>query len=104
MQKKDKTINDWIREYEILSSKEHNIKIRKSALADKILEYWQDNDVQNHKSEVGTLAMGTRKTWVFSPRVKELEGEIKEQKKHEQENGIAEAKETLYLTYKMVRK
>jgi len=103
MQEKKNPITKTIDEYEKISRKIYNLKIRQSEMGAKLVDHFQTQDVKNHKSEQGTISLGVRKSWKYTPSLVACEDALKKSKLAEQAEGLATVKETPYISYKMAK-
>jgi hypothetical protein len=72
-------------------------------MADYHKEYYKINKEKNkkeHSGSWGNIKVCTRKSWKYTPRVKELMDDVAIQKDMEQRKGLALVEESEYLTYK----
>ncbi len=89
-----------IKKYSNLRLKIKELEEQEQELRVEILDEMDKNKLDKVESEYGNFTVGRRKTWVYSKKVEALEERVKIAKYKEQEEGVAESKETQYLVFK----
>ena len=69
----------------------------------KIIEDFKQNDKKSHTSESGTLTLAIRRSWKYSDELNAQAKALKEKKRDEEADGIAEVKEKEHLTFKGIK-
>jgi predicted phage-related endonuclease len=98
MNKEQKNILD---EYAKLKIEIKALEEKADELNPKVLEALRENDLgEVQVSDLGVLTVATRRTWKYSPTLKEEEAILKEKKKNEERLGLANYEEKSFVTFK----
>jgi len=100
MNKEQKNILD---EYAKLKIEIKALEEKADELNPKVLEALRENDLgEVQVSDLGVLTVATRRTWRYSPTLKEEEAILKEKKKNEERLGLANYEEKSFVTFKAI--
>lgn len=87
-------------EYEGLEVELKAKEERKQELRKRILIEMQVLGEKNHDGSQGTFVVTEKKSWIYTPKIKDLEEKVKEAKHKEENNGKAKPGPiTTYITY-----
>lgn len=85
--------------YAQLESQKREIEERQAKIKEEALSFLKESGADKIESDFGAFKIVARKTWSYSDTVKELEIELKTEKKNEEEKGIAKAEVKESLTF-----
>ena len=86
--------------YAILQTRIKEMTKEADELKKDLIEGIKETGQKTVKKDYGKFTLATKKNWKYSPAVDTKKEEIKMLQIEEQEHGIAELKETEYLTFK----
>lgn len=92
---------DIYEQYALLKAQEASIGDKIDAMKVKIIEDMKKRNKTKDENSWGKFSIASKKTYTYSKKVVKLEEEVKILKNTEVEKGIAKAKETNYLLYKV---
>lgn len=90
-------------EYAQICADLKNLEEKKMNIGADILAHLQEQNVDTYSFDLGAFSIVTRKTYEYSEAVKALKETMETAKKHEEEAGIAEVKETRSLRFLPVK-
>ena len=96
---KQEEIKLRLAQYADLKRAEKQLKADIGVLKPIILDYMNEDATKELEAEVGTFTIQSRRTWKYSDDVDQVESNLKEKKKIEQQEGTAtyEEKDSLYF-------
>lgn len=89
-----------IKKYEAIKLQIKALESELKVLEPEVVSALESIEEDQIETDNGKFYFTKRKTWTYSPAVKELESKVKETKKTEEETGVATATESKSLTYR----
>jgi hypothetical protein len=92
---------DILNKYAEIKTEIKRLETLSEELNPQVLELMQANELgEISVGDMGKLSLGSKRTWKYSSRVKELEEKLKEQKTIEEQTGLADYTEKHYVLFK----
>ena len=92
--------NNLYQQYAQIRQEQKALDLFESALRERILKDMQENKAVKEEFEFGRFTVATKKTYIYTDRVRELEEKVKIAMFKEVEKGEAKIKKTDYLIFK----
>lgn len=91
---------ELFKRYADIRSKISALEEEEALLKAGILSEMQKSQADNVTTDFGKFIIGVRKTYKYTDKVNKIAERLKLEQIKEQEKGLAQIKETTYLTYK----
>lgn len=91
---------ELLKQYADIKNQIKSLEDQESFLKTAILEELDKNKMDKAETAFGKFTKATKITYIYSPKVNEMEEKVKLAKLKEVEKGIAEEKKTEYLLFK----
>lgn len=78
------------------------LKIKEEAIKGLLMAEMLKEGVTKEKYDFGTVSVGHRRSFTYSPAIKKLEDKVKMKKVEEERQGVAVEKVTEYVTFRGV--
>lgn len=93
-------IKDILKKYADLKIAIKDLELQTEELNPQILEYMQNENLEEIPTSVGKFILSGRRTYTYSAEIKKIETDLKTKKKEAEALGTAEFVEKKYLTFK----
>ena len=95
-------INTLAGELAVIASEKERLQLKEETIKNQLMVEMKKVGKSNEKFDFGTVSLGVRKTYTYSPEIEKLQNKLKIKMDTEVKQGIAEVKQTEFITFRKV--